>query len=65
MALTGVATRLLGGLLFEIDPLDALTFLGMPLVLGVAALPAAYVPARHASRANPVAPRSALAWYGC
>ena len=55
MALTGVATRLLGSLLFEIDALDPLTFLGIRLVLGVAALLAAYVPARHAGRADPVA----------
>ena len=49
-----VATRLPGGLLFEIDALDPLTFLGVPLVLGAAALPAAYLPARRASRVHPV-----------
>ena len=37
LALAVVATRLLGGLLFEIDALDPLTFVGVPLVLGVAA----------------------------
>ena len=40
-AVTASTTRLL---VFEINPLDPLTFLGMPLVLGVAALLAAYVP---------------------
>ena len=55
LTLAVVATRLLGGLLFEIDPLDPLTFLGVPLVLGAAALLAAYLPARRASRINPVA----------
>ena len=55
LALAVVATRLLGGLLFEIDTLDPLTFLAVPLVLGAAALLAAYLPARRASRVNPVA----------
>ena len=54
LALAVVATRLLGGLLFEIDALDPLTFVGVPLVLGVAALVAAYLPARRASRVSPV-----------
>ena len=51
LALAVVATRLLGGLLFEIDALDPLTFVGVPLVLGAAA----YLPARRASRVHPVA----------
>ena len=54
LALAVVATRLLGGLLFEIDALDPLTFAGVPLVLGVAALLAAWLPARRASRVSPV-----------
>ena len=54
LALAVVATPLL---LFEIDPLDPLTFLGMSLVLGIAALLPAYVPARRASRVNPIAAR--------
>ena len=44
-----------GGLLFEVDALDPLTFVGVPLVLGDAALLAAYLPAPRASRVNPVA----------
>jgi len=54
LALAVVATRLLGGLLFEIDALDPLTFLGVPLVLGAVALFAAWLPARRASRVSPV-----------
>ncbi len=54
LALAVVATRLLGGLLFEVDALDPLTFAGVPLVLGAAALLAAWLPARRASRVSPV-----------
>ena len=55
LVLAVTLTRLLGGLLFEIDALDPLTFVGVPLVFGAAALLAAYLPARRASRVNPVA----------
>lgn len=44
-----VATLLLGELQFEVDGLDPLTFLGVPLLLGVPA----YLPARGASRVHP------------
>ena len=54
LALALVAARLLGGLLFEVDTLDPLTFVGVPLVLAAAALLAAYLPARRASRVHPV-----------
>ena len=54
LTLALVATRLLGGLLFEVDALDPLTFVGVPLVLGAAALLAAWLPARRASRVSPV-----------
>ena len=52
------ATRLLGGLLFGIDALDHLTFLGVPLVLGAAALLAASLPAGRASRVDSSALRA-------
>ena len=54
LALAVAASRLLGGLLFEVDALDPLTFVGVPLVLGAAALLAAWLPARRASRVSPV-----------
>jgi putative ABC transport system permease protein len=41
--------------LFGINTIDPLTFIGVPLVLGGTALFAAYLPARRASRINPVA----------
>ena len=54
LALALAATRLVGGLLFEVGTLDPLTFVGVPLVLGAAALLAAWLPARRASRVHPV-----------
>ena len=54
LALALAAARLLGGLQFEVDTLDPLTFVGVPLVLAAAALLAAWLPARRASRVNPV-----------
>ena len=54
LVLALVAARLLGGLLFEVDTLDPLTFVGVPLVLAAAALLAAWLPARRASRVHPV-----------
>ena len=54
LALAFAATRLLGGLLFEVDALDPLTFVGVPLVLGAAALLAAWLAARRASRVSPM-----------
>ena len=41
LALALAVPRLLGGLLFEVDPLNPLTFVGVPLVLAASALLAA------------------------
>jgi predicted permease len=47
-------TRLLGGFLFEVSPLDPLVFAGgMAVLLGVGQL-ASYLPARFASRSDPM-----------
>ncbi len=63
LALLGVAlglfgalwlTRLLQQLLFEVTPNDPLTYIGVAAVLGLAALVACYVPARRASRVDPI-----------
>jgi len=63
LALFGVAlglvgalglTRLLQRLLFEVEPTDPVTFVGVAAVLGVATLVACYVPARRAARVDPI-----------
>jgi putative ABC transport system permease protein len=48
------ATRLLGDLLFEVSPLDPLTFLVVAGVLFMAALLASFVPARRATKVDPM-----------
>jgi putative ABC transport system permease protein len=47
-------TRLLEGLLFEVGPTDPLTFVGVAAVLSATTLLACYVPARRASRVDPI-----------
>jgi putative ABC transport system permease protein len=51
LALSG----LLKGLLFGVGPRDAATYVAVPLLLGVVALIAAYIPARRAARLEPLA----------
>jgi ABC-type antimicrobial peptide transport system permease subunit len=48
------ATRVLETLLFRISPRDAVTFAVVPTFLVAVALAAAYVPARRATRLDPV-----------
>jgi ABC-type antimicrobial peptide transport system permease subunit len=47
-------SQLLSRLLYGVPPLDPLTFLGVPVVLGVVAALASWIPARRASRIDPV-----------
>ena len=44
----------LASLLFGIRPMDVVAFTAMPLILGIVALAAAYIPARRASAVDPV-----------
>jgi predicted permease len=53
LAVTAVISRLLGGLLYEVSPLDPLTFIMLPLLLVAISLLATLVPARAASRIDP------------
>jgi putative ABC transport system permease protein len=48
-------TRYLGTLLFQVSPLDPPTFISVSLLLVLAAVAACYVPARRATRADPIA----------
>jgi ABC-type antimicrobial peptide transport system permease subunit len=47
-------TRLMKTLLFEVSPLDPVTYCAVSLVLAAAALLASYVPARRATTIEPV-----------
>jgi putative ABC transport system permease protein len=47
-------TRMMKTLLFEVEPTDPMTFVGVSLVLAVSALIACYVPARNALRVDPL-----------
>jgi putative ABC transport system permease protein len=49
-----IATRLLSGLLFEVNPTDPLTFLVITAILGLIALLAGFIPARRATRVDPI-----------
>jgi putative ABC transport system permease protein len=48
------ATRLLSGMLFGVSPLDPFTFATVAVVLVAAALLASFVPARRATRVDPI-----------
>jgi predicted permease len=54
LAVSVPASRLLESLLFGVAPVDPVTFVTVPALLTVAALFAAYVPARRASRVDPM-----------
>ena len=54
LAASAVVTRSLNSLLFGLTPLDASTYLGVALSFGLVAALASYVPARRATRVDPV-----------
>jgi ABC-type lipoprotein release transport system permease subunit len=47
-------TRLMRSLLFEVSPLDPLTYVAVAVLLVIAAAVASYLPARRASAVQPV-----------
>jgi ABC-type antimicrobial peptide transport system permease subunit len=47
-------TRFLRGLLYEVKPLDPLTFGGVALLLALVALLACWLPARRAAKVDPM-----------
>ena len=54
LVLTAVITRIAGSLLFGVDPTDKATYLAVLGLLAAISLAASYIPARHASRADPM-----------
>lgn len=54
VALAAAATRVIGGFLFGISPLDAPTFAGAIALLLIVTCAASYAPARRAASLNPV-----------
>jgi putative ABC transport system permease protein len=55
LAAAFVLTRSMGTLLFGVTPTDPVTFILVPLGLALVALVASYLPARRATRVDPVA----------
>ncbi len=49
-----LASRVLSGALYGVSPVDPITFTVAPLVLVAVVLVASYVPARHATRVEPI-----------
>ncbi|MCA1568316.1 MAG: ABC transporter permease [Acidobacteria bacterium] len=47
-------TRVMSSLLYEISPLDPITFAGLSIMLMIVAVIACYIPARRATRINPI-----------
>jgi predicted permease len=54
LLLAAAATRVIAAFLYGVGATDPLTFVAVPLLLGVVALVASYVPARRAVRVDPL-----------
>jgi ABC-type antimicrobial peptide transport system permease subunit len=54
LVLSAAATRLLAGFLYEVSPLDPIVYLAVALALALISIVACLVPARLASRVDPM-----------
>jgi predicted permease len=54
LLLAVAATRAIAGFLYGVTPTDPLTFVGVPVLLGLVALLACYIPARRAMKIDPL-----------
>ena len=54
LLLAAAATRVIAGFLYGVGATDPLTFIGVPLVLGIVAFVASYIPARRAMKLDPL-----------
>jgi putative ABC transport system permease protein len=55
LALAALASQALAGFLFGLPPLDPPTFIGAALLFAAIAMLASYIPARRATRVDPLA----------
>ena len=54
LVVAAALSQLLSRLLYGVPALDPLTFVGVPVVLGIVALAASWIPARRVTRVSPV-----------
>ncbi|HKV40525.1 MAG TPA: ABC transporter permease [Blastocatellia bacterium] len=54
LAGASILTRTMSSLLYNVNPVDAMTFGGVSILLGAVAILASYIPARRAAATNPI-----------
>jgi len=54
IAVSAVLTRFLASMLFQVEPIDPLTFVFVPSLLAAVAIAAGWLPARRAMRVDPI-----------